>query len=143
MDFSYMKYLLIFVFFLASLAAHGDTLTQQEILGIWIPSGEIPVAKNVTLYQLQITSDLSATYTSLEESPTKFQCKSMPRESQKAVFIFHCFYEGQHTKTLTLSGWVSAKNGGKRFYGYEYFLGWPEPGATFGGMPVSFKPNGT
>ena len=138
-----MKCLLIFAVFLISLAAQGDTLTQQEIVGAWVPSGDFPVAEGVTLYQLEITNDLSATYTSLEKSSTKFQCKNVPGGSQNAVFIFHCFYEGKHTKTLTLSGWVSAKNGSKRFYGHEYFLGWPKPGATYGGIPVSFKPNGT
>ena len=138
-----MKYLLTFAVFLVSLTTHGDTLTQQGIVGTWVPSGEIPIAEDVTLYRLEITNELSATYTSLEESSKTFQCKNMPGESQNAVFIFHCFNEGKHTKTLTLSGWVSAKNGSKRFYGHEYFLGWPKPGATYGGIPVSFKPNGT
>ena len=131
---------LIFVI-LASLsnAAIAATLEPQDLVGHWVPSDQIPTSSEVVKYNLTINQDLSATYEAVGEQPFELACKHMPSSTQQSVFVFYCYLRDQHLITLSLSGWVQ-KRGGKMFYGYEYWLGSPEPGSTYGGVPVSFVP---
>ncbi len=120
-------------------SAFSATLAPKDLIGRWVPSEQVPTSSEVVKYNLTVNQDLSATYKSTGKQSFELACKYMPSTTQQSVFVFYCFLKGQHLITLSLSGWVQ-KRAGKMAYGYEYWLGSPEPGSTYGGVPVSFVP---
>lgn len=115
----------------------ADTIKAEELEGGWGPRGKIPVSEEVVLYNFTVGGKMEATYESVD-GKIQLQCKYKPSNTQVSVFVFYCYLGEKHLITLSLSGWSSES--GRALYGYEYWLGWPVPGSTYGGVPVSFSP---
>ncbi|MBQ0759711.1 MAG: hypothetical protein KBT72_08660 [Zhongshania sp.] len=115
----------------------ADTIKIEELEGGWEPSGQIPVSEDVVLYNLTVGNNMEATYESVN-GKIQLQCRYKPSNTQESIFVFYCYHDKKHLITLSLSGWSSERR--KSLYGYEYWVGWPVPGSTYGGVPVSFSP---
>lgn len=117
------------------------SLAEKDLSGGWEPSGELPMAKNIKQYRLELTPNLNAEYIALSAlgEPTGFRlrCEYKPSDTQYSVFVFYCYLKENHLITLALAGWSSES--GQLLYGYEYWLGYPVPGEIHGGIPVSFS----
>ena len=113
------------------------TLQKMDLVGRWVPSGEMPRAASNTDYALVVQPDMNATYEGVENGP-KFECNYKPSNSQESIFVWYCYLKEKHLITLSLGGWRSES--GALLYGYEYWLGSPEPGQIHGGLPVSLMP---
>ena len=134
---------LIFAFqiiFLANLA-NAKSITQEDLTGTWIPSGEMPRESGISNYTLTINNNLSAKYDAIETN-TELDCIYKPSHSQNSIFVYYCYLGKNHLITLALGGWVSA-SGYKQLYGYEYWLGHPTQGQIHGGLPVSLTKSNT
>lgn len=116
--------------------AFGETLQEQNLVGTWVPSGEMPREEGVANYNLSIQPDFSATYTSIGKDYS-LACDHKPSDSQGSVFVWYCYLNEKHLITLSLGGWRLESNA--LLYGYEYWLGHPEPGEIHGGLPVSLE----
>jgi hypothetical protein len=119
------------------LVAGAATLQKEELRGTWVPSGEMPRDGSVAEYTFTIEPDMSATYEAQNDGAL-LKCQYKPSSTQNSVFIWYCYLNEQHLITLSLAGWRSES--GSLLFGYEYWLGHPEPGQIHGGLPVSLKP---
>ncbi|WP_162926308.1 hypothetical protein [Teredinibacter purpureus] len=114
---------------------------KEDLVGSWIPSGEMPRQEGVRNYELVVNEDMSASYISTDayKGKDKFRlnCKYKPSTSQDSIFIYYCYLKELHLITLALGGWQSES--GELLFGYEYWLGSPRPGQIHGGLPVSLS----
>jgi hypothetical protein len=117
--------------------AGAATLQKEDLVGTWAPSGETPRTEGVAEYAFTVQPDMSATYEGVSNGPS-LECKYKPSNSQQSIFVWYCYLKEKHLITLSLGGWRSES--GALLYGYEYWLGHPEPGQIHGGLPVSLKP---
>ncbi len=128
----------LLVFLLAASAMAGSaTLESEDLIGTWVPSGEMPRAEGVAEYAFAVQSDMSATYKDIGNSQS-LECDYKPSNSQKTIFVWYCYLNEKHLITLSLGGWSSES--GALLYGYEYWLGHPKPGQIHVGLPVSLNP---
>ncbi len=116
--------------------AFAETLHEPDLVGTWVPSGEMPREGGVANYTLTVGHDFSATYISADKG-YELSCDYKPSSSQDSIFVWYCYFKGHHLITLSLGGWKLES--GSLLYGYEYWLGYPEPGEIHGGLPVSLE----
>ncbi len=117
--------------------AHAETLQQSALPGEWVPSGEMPRTEEVFEYVFTVGDDFHAKYSAIG-SDLQLECEYKPSSSQETVFVWYCFLDENHLITLSLAGW--SLDSGRLLYGYEYWLGYPDPGEIHGGLPVSLRP---
>lgn len=129
------EFILIGVF--VSPAGGADSLGPADLPGLWSPSGEFRYTDEVPQYDLEIRPDLSAKYRARNDDLV-LSCEIVNRYPGQQVFVFNCSLQETHYVTLALAGW-SLESGVKYLYGHEYWLGWPDTGDIYGGVPVSYK----
>lgn len=131
------KFYVLLTIFLIS-PAYGDSLREKELPGIWQPSTDVVRKDGVQNYKLVVKENMNASYIALEEGEDalSLRCDYKPSTSQSSVFVYYCYLSDKHLITLSLAGWNSESNE-KFLFGYEYWLGYPEPGEIHGGLPVS------
>lgn len=128
-----------------SSSALARSINEKDLIGEWVPTGKMPREENAQLHKLVVNPDLSARYIPIGiDKPKKIimECEYKPSSTQKQVFVFYCFHDGNQLFTLSLGGWV-LESGYKELFGFEYWLSWPAPAQIYNGLPVSLKPVGT
>lgn len=130
-----LRVLLVFLAVFPSLA-FSETLQENDLIGTWVPSGEMPREEGIANYTLTVEHDFRATYISADKG-YRLSCDYKPSKSQDSIFVWYCYLKEQHLITLSLGGWKLKS--GSLLYGYEYWLGYPEPGEIHGGLPVSLE----
>ena len=72
------------------------------------------------------------------EGSSKLKCNLIPPSTNQTIYEFHCFNGEKHLVILALGGWYNKDREIKMLYGHEYWVGWPEPGDIYGGVPASY-----
>lgn len=134
-----MNRLALFLAIFVPSFVYGGTLAEKDLVGEWTPSGEYPYTEEITLYRLSISKDFSVQYIPIKEGFKPLTCQYKASETQNSVFVFYCYIRDIHAITLSLAGWESSSGSAQLIYGHEYWLGYPNPGEIYGGIPVSYK----
>lgn len=131
---------LLFVLFF-SVSCFSESLMQEDLVGSWTPSGEMPRETGIRNYELIVNKDMNASYIAMDvhekKDEIRLNCKYKPSASQDSIFVYYCYLKELHLITLALGGWQSES--GELLFGYEYWLGSPKPGQIHGGLPVSLS----
>jgi len=135
-----IRFIAFIIIHLASFDVMAGNLTQEDLVGMWVPSGEMPREDHVSNYMLVVDKNLSAIYSTIdntENNNIELNCSFKQSSSQDTIFVYYCFLKEKHLITLALGGRRTITK--MLLYGYEYWLGYPSPGEIHGGLPVSLS----
>jgi len=134
-----MKYLLTLLSAF-SLSAFGNTIMQEDLIGAWVPSGELPLVERAEIYEIEVRPNMEASLKPLRDKNRKpLVCLFKESKPNNSIYVWYCYINNHHAITLSLSGFITP-SGLRLIYGFEYWLGGMVPGGIHGGVPVSYAP---